>query len=365
MINQTITPRQAVMWFCLYQTGSAMLILPSSLATIAKQDAWMCIPLAIVMFLGVSTFYLAIAKQMNGASFEDYFQRILGSLLGKIVLFLFVLLFPYLIFILVLRDLGDYLTTSVIPETPQAAIYALMLAAVYYVVRLGATVIGRIAEILFFVVMTLFLVGFLSLFVNADWRNLLPMLEDGPKPVFHASIHLLAFPYLESVLFLFFVNQFDHAKKWRRIIVRSAILSGFACFIVTMMSLLALSAGVISNLTYPSYFVVRTISIGDIFERFEVVISIIWYISIFFRLALLLYVSVQGFAGVFRLKYPRALLIPLSLIAIMMAKVVWPNMAFLITLLQVWPYYCIIFGLLFPIALWLVGKVRLSGSSDA
>jgi spore germination protein KB len=350
------------MWFCLYQTGSAMLILPSSLATTAKQDAWMSIPLAIAMFLVISTLYLSIAKQMNGASFEDYCQRILGSVLGKIALFLFVLLFPYLIFILVLRDLGDYLTTSVIPETPQPAIYALMLTAVYYVVRLGATVIGRTAEILFFIVMALFLVGFLSLFINADWKNLLPMLEDGPKPIFHASIHLLAFPYLESVLFLFFVTHIEHAEKWRKIIVRSAILSGSACFIVTMTSLLALSAGVISNLTYPSYFVVRTISIGDIFERFEVVISFIWYISIFFRLSLLLYVSAQGFAGVFRLKYPRALLIPLCLIALMMAKVVWTNMAYLIALLQVWPYYCIVFGLLFPMALWFIGKIRLSNA---
>ncbi|WP_431088642.1 SDR family oxidoreductase [Paenibacillus sp. 8b26] len=52
-----------------------------------------------------------------------------------------------------------------------------------------------------------------------------------------------------------------------------------------------------------------------------------------------------------------SLLVPLILIALAMVLSIWPNMQFLIKFFSVWPFYAMIFGILFPIVLWLVGKV--------
>lgn len=49
-----------------------------------------------------------------------------------------------------LRNLGDFITTAIMPETPSDSIYFIMLIVIYFAVRSGPAVIGRCAEILFF-----------------------------------------------------------------------------------------------------------------------------------------------------------------------------------------------------------------------
>ncbi|MGM0880745.1 MAG: GerAB/ArcD/ProY family transporter [Bacillota bacterium] len=121
-----------------------------------------------------------------------------------------------------------------------------------------------------------------------------------------------------------------------------------------------LSDGVVSNLMYPSYFTVRTISIGDFYERFEVLVAVLWYITIFYRLSLFLHVSVHGLAVVLGLQDPRPLLIPLSLIALVMANNIWPNTA---GYTAAWPYYSMFFGIVLPILIWMVGIFKRAKNS--
>lgn len=231
-------------------------------------------------------------------------------------------------------------------------------SAVVYAVRCGTVVIGRTAEILFFLVLFLFLVGYGSLIPNVSMDRLLPVFENGWKPSFHASLTLLAFPYVESVLYLFFAANLKHPEKWKKAVLASFLFSGCLFFALTFISIGVLGPGVISHSTYPSYFVVRTISFAGFYERFEVVIGVLWFVTIFFRMALLLHISSQGLSVVFGLRNPKPLLIPLALISLTMASAVWPNSVYFITSMRYWTYYSYVFGILFPILIWLAGKMK-------
>lgn len=355
MKKQSLTGRQATMWFILYQLGTAILLLPGSLASTAKQDAWLVILLAIGAYLLLTPLYIAIAVRIRETTFSDYFMLLFGQVGGRILLGGFVLGYPFLLYVLVLRDLSEFLTTSVLSDTPDIAVSTLMIAAVIYVVRSGPGVVGRSAEILFFFVLLLFTLGFASLLPSSDWSNLLPVLEYGWKPVVLTSISLLTFPYTETVLFLFLMPQLRQPNRLRSAVLKSAMISGFLFLILTLLTLTTLSEGVVSNLTYPSYFAVRTISIGDFYERFEILVAVMWYIAIYFRLALILYVSAEGLAVVLKLRDSRPLLVPLSLIALIMSSFIWPNKSSYLSALQVWPFYSMIFGILLPLLIWTVG----------
>jgi len=358
MSERLLTARQATLWVVLHQLGSALLFLPSILATVAKQDAWISILFAIGIQLMIFPIYRSIFRKLNGNSFEHYIVALFGNFLGKIILFGFIVCYPFLIMILVIRDLGDFTTTSVVSETPPNAIYLIALSAVVYAVRCGTVVIGRTAEILFFLVLFLFLFGYVSLIPNVSMDRLLPVFENGWKPSFHASLTLLAFPYVESVLYLFFAANLKHPEKWKKAVLASFLFSGCLFFVLTFISIGVLGPGVISHSTYPSYFVVRTISFAGFYERFEVVIGVLWFVTIFFRMALLLHVSSQGLSVVFGLRNPKPLLIPLALISLTMASVVWPNSVYFITSLRYWTYYSYAFGILFPVLIWLAGKMK-------
>jgi spore germination protein KB len=358
MIKQQLTARQATLWIVMYQVGSGFLIIPSPIVAIAKQDAWLSALLSLAFHLLWIPLYFAIANRMKGQSLVMHLGTVLGKRGGKLFALLFILFVPYMIFIMTLRNIGDFLSTSIMPETPEDAIYLLMLIAVFCAVRAGAAVIGRSAEVLFLVVPLLYAIVATSLLPSVEISNPFPVFEYGWKPIVQGSFLLLAFPYLETFLFLFLVHNVGDPAVWRKSVVRSSLISGGMYVGMILLVIAVLGEGVTSDLTFASYFVVRTISIGDFIQRFEIVVTIFWYISIFFRLTLLMYVSVHGLAGVFRLTDAKVLTIPLLLLALIMAHSIWPNTLFLTELYQVWPLYAMVFGIAVPLVVWLLGFRR-------
>lgn len=362
MNKQQLTERQATLWFVMYQMGSAYLILPTSMVKTAKQDAWLSTLVSLAIHFLLIPLYVAIAKQMKGRSLVMYLGAILGKRIGKCLAFLFLLSVPYLIFIMTLRNMGDFISTSIMPETPEEAIYALMLIAVYCIVRANAAVIGRSAETLFLVIPLLYIIVVISLLPNAEIHNLIPVFEYGWKPIARASFILLAFPYLETFLFLFLLADIGGPQVWKRAVVRSSLISGGFYVGMIILVIAVLGESVASDLTYSSYVVVRTINIGDFIQRFEIVVTIFWYISIFFRLTLLIYITVHGMSAIFQLQETTPLLIPLLFIALILAHSIWPNTTFLIEFFQTWPVYAMVFGIAAPLLIWLLGRFKQSRS---
>jgi spore germination protein KB len=362
MNKPQLSARQATMWFVMYYVGSAYLILPSSMVKIARQDAWLSCLFALAIHLLLIPLYVAIAKQMKGKSPVLYFGTLLGKRSSQCFAFLFLLFVPFLIFILTLRNLGDFISTSIMPETPEEAVYALMLIAVYFIVRAGPAVIGRSAETLFLVIPLLFFLVVISLLPNAEIKHLLPVFEYGWKPIVRSSFLFLAFPYLETFLFLFLCPHLGEPRIWKKALLHSSLIS-FSLYVgMILLVITVLGESVASELTNSSYFVVRTINIGDFIQRFEIVVTIFWYITIFFRLTLLIFITVHGLGAVFQLQDGTSLLIPLLLIALIMAHFMWPNAAFLIEFFQAWPLYAMVFGIALPLVIWLLGRMKQTGS---
>lgn len=357
-MNTNLTFRQAVTWFALYQIGSAYLVLPAIITSIAKQDAWLSIPISVGFHLLLIPLYTSIARQMNGKSFVDHLRFLFGSLGGTLITTVFIFIFAFLELVMTLRNLGDFITTSIMPETPYEAIYLVMLIVVFFAVRSGPVVIGRCSEILFFILLALYIFVRITLISDSDLNNLLPVFEYGLKPIILASFNLFAFPFLEAILFLFFVQHIPDLKKWRKSVIASALISGIMYFIMVLQMIAVMSEGVVANLMYPTYFIDRTISIGEVLQRFEIAVAVFWFVTIFFRLSFLLYVSAQGLADTFRLRSAHPLLIPLLLIAFATAHFIWPNFSFILQFNSIWPYYAMMLGIAFPIVLWLAGKVR-------
>ncbi|MUG85220.1 hypothetical protein GNP92_02495 [Paenibacillus timonensis] len=48
MNNRGLTVRQFALWMAMYQIGSAYLLIPSGLATVAGHDAWLCVVVPVI-----------------------------------------------------------------------------------------------------------------------------------------------------------------------------------------------------------------------------------------------------------------------------------------------------------------------------
>lgn len=115
-----------------------------------------------------------------------------------------------------LRNLGDFITIAIMPETPSEAIYFIMLIVIYFAVRSGPAVIGRCAEILFFFLLALYLLVRITLLPDTNIDNVLPIFEYGLNPIVLASFNLFAFPYLEAILYLFLHSTSPIQKSGER-----------------------------------------------------------------------------------------------------------------------------------------------------
>lgn len=355
---EKLSLRQAVQWFTMVQFGSIYLAIPGLLADIAYQDAWISILLALAIhFTLVIPLYISISRQAQGMRFGDYIEFLLGKFIGKAILFLFSIFGPLMGFLFSLWVLCDFLLTSILPETPALAVGTLMLIAVYSVVRSGVVVIGRTGEILFISLILFYILALVTLSPEFHISHLLPLVENGVKPIVHGSVLTLGLPYCESFLLLFVVHHME-PKTWKKAVYLSTATSGFLFVSEIITTIGVLTEGVTGNLTFSGYFVMRTITLGEIIERFEILFAMLYFMTTFFRMALFLYVAADGLAGVFRMKDYRPLLLPLCLITLAFLTRFIPNSITYQNGYKYFAFYPMIYGLMIPFVLWVIGLFR-------
>ncbi|WP_027087135.1 GerAB/ArcD/ProY family transporter [Cohnella panacarvi] len=358
-MTQALTSRQAIFVFSMFYLGSAMLSLTGLLASDAGQDAWISVLVALIVHALTIPLYMALGKQMEEQSFGDYLTGLFGSLVGKGVAAAFVLLFPFFIYTFGLFDLTQFIHTLVLPRTPTSAtilMYTIVIVAGCYN---GIKTIGRTSELTFPILIGFVVVIAVSLTPQIEWKNLRPVLDNGFAPTVKASLPLIGYPYWEMSMFLFVLPYLKDRKKFGHILLHSAWISGAVFFVTTTITILVLGPRLSSHLVYPSYFVTRTISIGDFYERFEEIFTFVWYIMIYYRLSIMFFVTVEGLAYAFSIASKQRLLIPLALIGITLSKYAAPNVTAHLNGIHDLPLgYSGLFGLLVPAVLLLIGKIK-------
>lgn len=199
-----ISLRQLSILTALYTIGSAILIVPSSVASIAKQDAW----IAALAGLGFGLLILALHHQLSrrypAMNLLQISEKLLGKWIGKTVNFLFLVTLFMGGPVTVLYEIGTFMTIQILPETPTQAILLLFGAIVVLGIRLGLEVLARSAELLFPWFLLLFLSMSTLLLSIVKWEKASPILEHGIGPIFPAVLSFLSITFLPHIVLLMF-----------------------------------------------------------------------------------------------------------------------------------------------------------------
>ncbi|MFM1652880.1 endospore germination permease [Brevibacillus sp. B_LB10_24] len=360
-----VAARQFMILTILYVIGSAILVIPSLLVAVAKQDAWISAIVAVAAGLVAIVFYNSLAKSFPGMTLVQYCEEIFGRWLGKIVSLFFLVGFPCFIAVLTLYDIGDFLATQILTKTPLIAIFLIVMAVVAFGVRLGLEPIARAAEIFFPWVVSLLLLLFLFVSPFLKLENLEPVLANGIKPVLKGAIPLFSFPFFETLVLLMVFPRVKKPKDAGRALLTGVLAGGMALFAITLFSISVLGVEFVERHAFPTYALAKKINIGDFLQRIEAIIMFIWVITIFFRLTILVYVISIGLAQSFNLKEYRMIPLPLGFIFAVMALVIVPNSSYLHTFdKQTMPVYEYSFGMFLPLLLWVVAVLRKKGQKE-
>ncbi|AXN40694.1 spore gernimation protein [Peribacillus butanolivorans] len=358
MDNVKITERQFIVLVILYIIGSAILVIPSILVSLAKQDAWITAILPVGVALSIMSIYVLLGRRFPNMTLIEYTEEILGVWLGKTVSLLF-LTFPVVAASLTLYNIGDFMKTQIMPETPIEAIYILAFGITLMGVRLGLEVLARSGEILFPLVIFLFLLLVVFITPELKFENLQPVFEEGIKPVLIAGIHFLSFPFLDTVIFLMIFPYVNWTQKAGKSLYKAILLGGIFLSVIIFLSILVLGVDQAARQIYSTYFLAKKINVGDFVTRIEAIVAGIWFISTFFKMSMLFYVLNLGIAQILNLKDYRFLTLPLGMILLVFSLVSVPNTAYLGEyILKTGYIFTATFGLLLPLLLLAVDTLR-------
>lgn len=355
----SIALRQFTLLIIIITIGDAVLIVPSFLAPEAGRDAWLAAILSLSLGAPVVFLLYHLASRFPAMTLVEYSELIIGKWLGRILasVYLFVIFFLTCTFFL--REIGDFIATEIMMETPIQATMILFMVVVVFAVRLGLETIARAAEIFIPWIIGLFIIFTLLILPEIDLQNLQPVLENGIKPLMRASYTNMAIPYMELTAFLMifpFLNEKPRVKKYFYL---GVLIGGSFIIIITFMSITVLGEVMSAQSNYISYQLAKEISIGDFLERLEIIIAIVWLLTIFFKLAIYFYALVLGTAQLLRLKDYRPLTLPMGMILVVGSIIITPNILhYNYFTVRIWPLVDYIFCIGVPLLLLTVYKFR-------
>jgi len=302
----------------LFGLGSSSVL---GLGSSAKQDAWISILLAGVTGIALFVFvYGTIFKTYPDQNFTATIKSIFGKPIGTVITMFYILYFLF-ISTLVLRDIGELVITYILPGTPILAIQFMAVIVMAYAVYLGIETMGRSAELYIFPVFffIIFIAVFLLISGAVQFSNLLPIMENGYKPIVQAAYPLvLAFPFGELIVFnmiLYHVNKKQTAIKTGALAMGTTML---LITFITIMNITAIGIYLTENSPFPTVKMVRMINVAEFVQRLDSIAVVMFLIGSIAKITVYGYVVNTGLKDLFQKPYNyNKFIIPIFLIILL------------------------------------------------
>ncbi|GAF63424.1 hypothetical protein BTS2_0315 [Bacillus sp. TS-2] len=353
-----ISSYQFMVLITLYVLGSSILVLPSALVGLAKQDAWLSALMAIGFGLIFVFIYTMVYRKGNQQSFGLLLESAFGKVIGGFFILVFGL-FSLYIASLTLRDVGDFLKSQIIPETPIYAIQFLILVPALIAMIYGIEVLARTAEILFPMVIIIVFITILLSVKDFNFDFLTPILEEGIPRVFKGSLLMTSIPFLELSLLLTIYPMVNQSEKAKKAMYVGVIFGGIILVFKVLITILTIGPQLTSIINFPNFFVVKKIYIGDFLQRIEVFIAIQWIMTSFIKLCLMIYIGLKLLEHLFKLSSYRMLIFPIVFIIFAIAQAVSPNASSIIYQVGLpWVSFVFIVGGFVPLLLVIMIRLK-------
>ena len=214
---------------------------------------------------------------------------IFGKVIGTIVNVVITLLY-FVIGITVLFNLGNFIVSQYLSDTPLLLVMAVFILVVFHIINKGIETITRVGSICIVIVLALFLFSFINLFMEFQLDNLKPFLEFGLKnPVIGGFINMLIALSPMYTLLIIPKNNLVDKEKVNKYIWIGYFVSGAVVFLVSFLSNGVLGRYLIELYQYPGYISLKKISLFGFIDRIENFMSLHWILSTFINLSMILY----------------------------------------------------------------------------
>ncbi|MCX7714330.1 MAG: endospore germination permease [Clostridia bacterium] len=266
--------------------------LTSFLSSTAKKDAWIVVITGFIVSLPIIWMYTALAAKFPGKSLIKINDIVFGKILGKVFSAFYVFFFFSLCF-LNINQLNGFISSSLLPETPNLAICLLFVFMCGWAARSGAEGIMRCSFLFIFITYAISILNTLLLWKNMKLVNLKPSFTLPFIKYVQGTLTASALPFCEIIAFLMFMPSLKDLQNVKKSFFVGLCIGGLTLLIVEIrnISVLGPTIHVLSN---PNFEAIKLINIGDIITRMETLYAIVLITLIFFKVSVLFYVTVKA-----------------------------------------------------------------------
>ncbi|OPG99258.1 hypothetical protein B2I21_06280 [Chryseobacterium mucoviscidosis] len=268
---------------------SHVLIIPALLST-AKRDAWISVLLSAGPYLLFTLMLAYVSRFLQHQTLHEWLTSHLGKPLGLLFRVVNSLFFLSVIY-LTLHDTTTWAKTNYLTETPvlvtSIALMSLCAYAAYKGIRSLAFTAGLVLPLVV-------LLGFYVAIVNTqykDYSRLLPVLEQGWRPVLHGTVYSLSGMF--ELLFIWYIQP--HLSKQIRVwqyLMLALIILGLTLgpLIGAIVEFDPFEA---AKMRYPAFEEWRIASLGKYIAQTDFFSIYQWLAGSFTRISLAMYIVIE------------------------------------------------------------------------
>lgn len=353
-----ITIRQVSILIYLAMIGDMIIILPPMAAGYAEQDGWIvslfCIPLGMLLIW----IHLQLHFRYPNETIIQICLRLLGRWLGSFVCITYLTYFIIAGAIYV-REVGDFLTTQLFPNTPMRYVHLLFILAILWAIWHGLEVVARSAELLLPLFVVIYIVLVICLIPEIELPRLMPVFGEDHYSLIRGTMLTTFYPFGEMIVFMMVFPYVKHQPHMKRDVLLATMLAGLTLFLVVLLALTVLGVFFTKHNIYATYILTQKINIGGFLQRIEALMAAAWVTTTFIKSCIFSYAFVLGTAQLFRLRTMKPLYVPTALLLFGLALLVATDVIYyLITIVPFWIDWNITYSLMFPLLLLTVHTIR-------
>ncbi len=335
----------------------AIRIFPQYTSKMAGKAGWLAPIVAIIPIIFLVLILNSFFKRNKEANLSDIYFKVLGSIVGKIVVFL------YLIWILILlaiytRYYSERILSSMLPNTSGSFLIIVMLCLVFIAARKGLVTVVRANEIFFMIFIVIFAFSFIFSILQIKFRNVMKVSYLDAWPVIKSSFDLFAiWGYL--LFIFFFADKINNKEHIKRFAFRGLAVIFILGLLGILMTIGSLGSRLASHVSLPYFMTIKNISILDTIYHIESVLLSLWVIFDFIIITFFTITATSLMKSIFKLSETKSLISPILLFAGIGALYLFENRfelerfsSYIATPVNV------IFEFIIPFAVFGIGKIR-------
>ena len=355
MQNETISERQAVILIIMFISGSSLL---KGAGSQAKQDAWIAVIIAISWSIILLLMFSKILSLYPGKDLFDILQIVMGKFIGKIISILMIW-FAFHDATLIFKNLSDYTNTIVFAYTPVVLPMIFFAMLLIWALKEGIEVLGRWSEFFIWVVIIIFSTISMLAIPQMNISRLRPILNNGFTPVLKGAFSSFSFPFGETIIFTMVFSNISKVKNYKRTFILGLLIGGGLICVSTIRNTLILGSRTISRVYFPAPIAISLIDIGQMFERLEILVAVVFIVCIFVKVSICLIAVCNGISKVFGLNEYKFIATPVTLLMFNFTFFVYKStMEMTSWVTNIWPYYSFGFEVIIPLVIFIVAEIK-------